>query len=398
LRRAALVTALATTTLLLATGGTAVAGPGPAAGAGAHNPYAAAARTLSAAQLADRHRTALAAGPTVLARGLNSPRQLALTVTGGLVVGEAGRGGDACVTFPVNGVPTESCLGTTGAISWIPVPSLQTSPLSYRVLSGLLSRADRAGIAATGPGGVSGRTVADLQIAVAQAPPVPGGPDLGTAGKLLRSTALDAPQVTADISGHEIANDPDGQGPDSNPNGVLVLPGRVLVADAAANTVLQWEDGQLSTFAVLPNVHDGNCAGVPNQGGTTGCDFVPTALAAGPGGSVYVSSLSNLVPGAAQIVRLDGRTGAILQTWTGLSGVMGVATGPDGSLYASQLFAGSVVRIHPDGTRTTIPVPFPSGLAVDGSHLYVSAYSIAPETGLGAPGVDSSGQVWRLDV
>ncbi len=389
------MTAVATAGLLVAAGGTAQAAPAPA-GAGAPG-LAAAVRTVSVTDIARQHQAAQTAGPTVVARGLNNPRQLSLTPTRGLLVGEAGRGGNACGTVTGPAGPTEICLGTTGAISWIPVPSLQTGPLSHRLVTGLVSRANRDGSAATGPHAVTGPTLADFFVAVAPTPPVPGGPDLSRTGKLLRVT-VGSPQVVADTTAYELANDPDGQGPDTNPNGLLALPGRVLIADAAANTILQWKDGLLSTFAVLPNVQDGNCAGVPNQGGTTGCDFVPTALAAGPGGSVYVGSLSNLVPGAARIVRLDGQTGTILQTWTGLSGVMGVATGPDGSLYASQLFAGSVVRIHPDGTRTTIPVPFPSGLAVDGDRLYVSAYSIAPDTGLGVPDVDSSGQVWRLEV
>lgn len=394
-RRVATITALATAGLLVAAGGAAPAAPIPAGADG----VAAALRTASAADTVRQHRAAQAAGPVVVARGLNNPRQLALTLTHGLLVGEAGRGGDACGTVAGPAGPTEICLGTSGAVSWVPAPAVQTGPLSQRLVTGLVSRANRDGSAATGSHAVAGPTVADLFVAVAPTPPVPGAPDLSLSGKLLRVTLLGAPRAVADTTAYELANDPDGQGPDSNPNALLRLPGgRVLVADAAANAILEWRDGRLSTWTVLPNVTDGNCAGLPNQGGTTGCDFVPTALAAGPDGSVYVSSLSNLVPGAARVVRLDGRTGAIQQTWAGLSGLMGVAVGPDGSVYASQLFAGSVVRLHPDGSRTTIPVPFPSGLAVDGTKLYVAAYSTAPDTGLGVPGVDSSGQIWRLQV
>jgi hypothetical protein len=44
-----------------------------------------------------------------------------------------------------------------------------------------------------------------------------------------------------------------------------------------------------------------------------------------------------------------------------------------------------------------VDVPFPAGIALDHhGNVYVAALSIAPEQGLGVPGVDSSGQVWRL--
>jgi hypothetical protein len=41
-------------------------------------------------------------------------------------------------------------------------------------------------------------------------------------------------------------------------------------------------------------------------------------------------------------------------------------------------------------------MPFPSGVAVDACNVYVSAFSILPGPGAGIPGVDTSGQVWRI--
>jgi hypothetical protein len=42
-------------------------------------------------------------------------------------------------------------------------------------------------------------------------------------------------------------------------------------------------------------------------------------------------------------------------------------------------------------------VPFPAGVAVDNSNnVYVAAFAIAPDSGLGIPGIDTSGQIWRL--
>jgi hypothetical protein len=57
---------------------------------------------------------------------------------------------------------------------------------------------------------------------------------------------------------------------------------------------------------------------------------------------------------------------------------------------------GVVTRVSASGKRTNMDVPFPTGLALDGKNLYVSAFSIAPAAGLGAPG--TSGQVWRIPL
>jgi hypothetical protein len=42
-------------------------------------------------------------------------------------------------------------------------------------------------------------------------------------------------------------------------------------------------------------------------------------------------------------------------------------------------------------------VPFPAGIVLDHhGTVYVAAFSTAPSTGLGIPGQDTSGQIWRL--
>jgi sugar lactone lactonase YvrE len=225
-------------------------------------------------------------------------------------------------------------------------------------------------------------------------------------GALLRQTPGQRLNRFADISGFEFANDPDGQGPDSNPYAVLALRKRVLVADAAGNSILSVDrKGNVSLFAVLPNITNGLCAGVPNDAGTTGCDAVPTSLALGPNGHIYVGGLGAETPGAGRVWELDPKTGAILKTHGGLFTVTGVAVGKDGSIYASELFGGDpnaevpgqLTKIKPNGDRKSIAVPFPAGVAVDNKHrVYVAAFSVAPWTGLGVPGLDTSGQIWRL--
>jgi hypothetical protein len=86
--------------------------------------------------------------------------------------------------------------------------------------------------------------------------------------------------------------------------------------------------------------------------------------------------------------------------------VTGVAVANDGTLYVSELFANAsddpsapppgqltVVR---HGQRSSVPVPFPAGVAVSGrGNVYVSAWSVAPAAGLGG-GLATSGQIWRF--
>jgi hypothetical protein len=344
----------------------------------------------------------------VVVRGLNNPRQLSLANDGSLLVAEAGRGGDMCI--PVgNG---ETCLGTTGAISRVRFPAFKRNTDPVRIVTGLLSGAGRNGASATGSNGVGAGSFGRIYVPMVDAPKAALPPELdaSTFGMLLRARAYGTTRIVADVAGYESDHDPDGQGAETNPYAVLVLRDRILIADAGGNDIVQLHNGRLSTFAVLPNIQDGSCAGLPNGNGTTGCDAVPTSLAVDRNGDIYVgafSTLGNL--GTARVFKLGACTGEIEAVYTGLSTVTGVAIGRDGSIFASQLVtafgpngpdftSGKVTRIRPDGTRTDTAVPAPAGLAVAGSHLYVAAWSIAPASGLGLPDTDSSGQVWRLRI
>lgn len=324
-------------------------------------------------------------GQQVVATGLDNPRQLALGKHNAIHIAESGRGDDACTAG--------FCTGTTSRISALAAPTSATPRLST-VHDGMLSGANLGGAYSTGTHGVSvapNGTVYAVNVA--------GSGDLtGTLFTVKRGKA----KVVADLTAYEFANDPDGQGPESNPYAVLARGNRVLVADAASNDILSVDKkGRISVFAVLPNIETGACEGRPNQAGTSGCDFVPTALAEGPGNTVYVSGEVAGVAGEGVVWKLDHR-GRVLQKWSGFDTPLGVAVEKDGTFYVSEMSAatggtpGEVTRVK-GAVRTSKAVPFPAGLAIIGKKLFVAAYGIAPSTGLGGDAANS-GQVWRMNL
>ena len=236
-----------------------------------------------------------------------------------------------------------------------------------------------------------------------------GEGDTPGASTLFVSSPRNAPRPLADLAAYELKANPDGQRQfgdrgeplDALSNPFAVLGGRggserfAYVADAGANAVLAVDrHGTVSTFFVPPVVTSGACAGQPNNDPAhAGCDPVPTGLAWGPDGALYVSTLSAEVPGEGRVYVLDARTGAVRRTITGLDGPTGVAVGDDGSVYVSEVLAGlppgepdpaldpatigRIVRVGTHGERSAAQVPLPLGLRwVDGA-LYSTAWSVA---------------------
>jgi hypothetical protein len=284
-------------------------------------------------------------------------------------------------------------------------------------VTGLLSGAGPDGNFAAGSDGVSARKVnGPFFIQETYAPPdvLPGPLGSQQDGKLLVAKPGGPLKVRADISGYETDNDPDGHGFDSNPYAVLALPDNSeLVADAAGNDVLRVSStGDISTFHVFPNVTEGKCARISDPDPShPGCNFVPTSLATDTDGNVYVGGLVSEVHGLGRVVKLSPDGTQILRTYRKFTSVTGVAVATDGTLYVSQFegrqanppFPGAVglfTRVGRDGSRSSIDVPFPAGVAVgaptgDGrNNVYVAAWSVSSEDGFAGPG--TSGQVWRL--
>lgn len=190
--------------------------------------------------------------------------------------------------------------------------------------------------------------------------------------------------------------------PDANPNNVLASWGHRYVVDAGSNLLVDVQrDGMARVLAFI---------GVP-KGSVS--DSVPTCVARGPDGALYVGELlgGQYAPGHARIIRVV--PGHAPRVWaTGLTTVQGCGFGRDGAFYATEFQtsglnespagnpAGDVVRIDRWGHRTHLGVGklfYPSGFAAgrDGS-IYVSNCSIAPGTGMGPNLCPSGGQVVRI--
>ena len=227
----------------------------------------------------------------------------------------------------------------------------------------------------------------------------------------------------ASFGPYEAANNPDqgagAGGPgdpaiDSDPYGVVAYNGGFAVADAAANDVLFVNPaGQISTLAVLPLISE------PTPGGPVMAQPVPTSLAVGPDGALYVGELGGvggpgtgndvgdvnvyrIAPGGTPTVYASGLTmiGSIAFDQAGRLLVMEIDTAGilDPASSGPGLPApGAIIRINANGSRTTLAsagLEFPLGITVarDGS-VYASNFGVIPASGP-APGI--SGQVVQV--
>lgn len=368
-----------------------------------------AAGSTSAAQAAPVRK---AGAPVVVVTGLNNPRQLSLVSQGLLLIAEAGKAGPTKITVP-GPEGGDQFIGATGSISGVAFPQVVQGQHPHRLITGLFSiGGDPSGVGTTGADGVSATSVFGKVYVqeTAGAPELPQ-PLRAQGGKLLSGFWFQKPRPVADITGFEEANDPDGHGVESNPYAVLARrDGTQLVADAAGNDVLKVAaDGSVSVWHVFANITTGACAGQFDPSPAfPGCNYVPTSLASDRDGNIYVGGLVSEAPGEGRVTKLDPTGRHVLRTWSGFSAVTGLAVGRDGALYVSEFGApeqapidpgvsGVLTRVAPNGARSHVDVPFAAGVAVDAlNNVFVSAFSIAPETGLAPVPVDTSGQVWRV--
>lgn len=332
---------------------------------------------------------------TVLATDLHNPRGLNFAPNGFLYVAEAGGNGTASTDCGAMGDGQTKCSANTGSVTRIDLESGEWT----RVLNDLPSLISPNGTAngATGPHDISFNGLGNGYITIG----LGGDPNnreryFGSAGEnyglLTRSNPSGKVRATSDIAGYENENNPDGFVPDSNPYGVLTLSGRVVIADAGGNDLIQVAaNGDISTLAVFPRVSR------PSPPGPPSVQAVPTSVAMGPDGYLYVGQLTGgpFTVGIANVYRVPARGGTPEVAYSGFTNIIDVTFGPDGSLYVLEIArnaipdfggGGRLVRITPDGTRTNIisgmPLFAPGGVAVgkDGA-IYVTVGSITPAAG-----------------
>jgi hypothetical protein len=281
---------------------------------------------------------------TVVMSGLDNPRGLAFGEKGALYVAEAGRGGSApCIVTPPPR-NEEVCFGATGAVSRL------RKGRQERVVTGLPSAAPPGGQGATGP-----QDVLPLQKSVLVTVGLGTDPALRAAlgsdafASLVSARLKDGSwRKVADIGDHEEAENPDGGPHDTNPYGLLQHREARILTDAGGNALLRVSEGEVSTLAVFPSRPQGR-----------GTDAVPTSVARGPDGALYVSELTGapFTVGAARIYRLV--RGAAPEVYLdGFTAIIDIAWGPDGNLYVLQFATGpglsgpgALIRVGRDGSR-----------------------------------------------
>src|SRR5215211_489416 len=290
-----------------------------------------------------------AAAPEPVMTGLDNPRGLAFGPEGGLYVAEAGRGGPGvCVPLPDS--PGTRCYGATGAISRL------WRGTQERIATGLPSLAIQpAGDTAAGPQHLSFQGRGGLFVAIGcscdRGNPATGAllDGLGF-GYLMKVSGSGHAKQLVDVAGYEHSVNPDGAQIDSNPFGLLALPGHRLITDAGGNSLLDVAaNGAVSTVATFPRI--------PGPFGLR--DGVPTDVVVGPDGSLYAlqhaASIPGVpfpfaAPGAIWKVPPGGGASSTLVVG-GLPRAAGLIVGAEGALYVAVNGAssgnGAVWRIVP---------------------------------------------------
>jgi len=316
-------------------------------------------------------------GVEVIASGLDQPRGLFVTRNGVVFVAEAGVGGDDGCGDPIL-TAEPMCLGESGAITRIARNGKQR-----RVIEGLPSIANesdgnfafgphdvtlsrgRIYVAVGGPGNDLDRS--DLDPAYADG--------LGTVLDVRRNS--DHTRTVGDIAAFEASDNPHLTRLQSQTNAVEVIGRQTYAVDAAGNSVVEIDrDGNVELVEAFPNRSDG----------TDTYEAVPSGLAEGPDGHLYMSDLTGApFPEGGAIVWRLGSTG-FEEYATGFTTAVDLAFGPDGSLYVVENrpgAAGRVMRLAPgetDAANAEVIIDdlvFPTGIAVDRhGAVYVSNNSV----------------------
>ncbi|MEH2177559.1 ScyD/ScyE family protein [Nostoc sp.] len=309
-------------------------------------------------------KAAEAASFSVIADGLNNPRGLTFGNDGNLYVTEAGTGGSgACVPSP--SVANQSlCYGTTGAVTKI------GNGTQERILTGLPSLALPDGTDTSGPQDIKFDATGKPYIAIGYGSNPTFRAALGNTdlGKIITANFnTNSWTSVADLANYELANNPDQGDLISNPFSLLVDGNNIITVDTGANELLSvgTDGSNLKAIATIPRQTLTNPI-FPTGPSSSPFEIqaVPTNVAKGPDGAYYISQLTGFPfpEGEAKIYRV-GANGQPTVYTDGFTQLTDLDFDSEGNLYALQYanqslwkgnLDGSVIKIAPDGTRTTI--------------------------------------------
>jgi len=336
------------------------------------------------------------ANVTVFAEGLDNPRGLEFGPDGTLYVAEGGQGGTTSTEGECEQVvpPVGPYTGGDNArISTLDADGQRTS-----VVEGLPSTQTAATLGSLVSGVADLAFVDDtLYYLLASGGCSHGNPDVPNG--VFRVNEDGTTELVADLSAFVMANptqlvNPGDFEPDESAYGLESFNDRLYVTES--------NHGALD--AVDPAT--GEVTRVLDLSATEG-HLVPTAMAVGPDGNLYLSNLTTfpVVAGEAQVftVTPDGELGVHAE---GVTAVLGLAFDAEGRLYVLETSGpgsgmdapivpgtGRVVRLADDGDLEVVAtgLVFPTGMAFgpDGT-LYVSNF------GFGFP--PGAGQIVTIDV
>jgi hypothetical protein len=341
--------------------------------------------------------------------GLDNPRGLAFAPNGALYVTEAGVGGPPNIPHANNcALNTNTneyrCYGDTGRIRRLrkgdTEPQIVVDRLpSHAVYNHANQVAFPNGSSAAGPNDISFVGTGSAYVTLGLGGDEAFQDQLGT-GAPLFGTMLQIPasgrwRVVADVFAHEVEQNPAGAPIDSNPYGVLAEPGVRYVADAGANALLAvWASGHIETVAVFPKV-PWTFPGLPPQLPNP-TDPVPTSVARGPDGALYVGMLTGapFAPGTASVYRVVPGEAPTVYVG-GFKAITDIAFDDEGGLYVLEhstggpFFSpnsGKLTRVAPapDLTKTEVKSGLnrPTSVAIgpDGA-IYVTNNGVFPGIG-----------------
>ena len=235
------------------------------------------------------------------------------------------------------------------------------------------------------------------------------------AQKLFRISRGNVREI-ADLYAFEMDNNPDGGPLESNPFGLAHLGGgKALIADAAGNDILIVDEkGRLDWVAVLTpqTICDGTGPVSPICGFLPPgfeADAVATSVAVGPDGAYYAGELTGFpgTPGWSRIWRIDPGSRhvtcpspACSVVADGLTSIMDLEFGPDGTLYAVEFdAAGWLATEPPPGAPPDAPVTPAAGGTVRACDVATGDCPVIA-AGLSLPTaveVDKTGAVWVVE-